>query len=191
MTKKKKYDATHRCIIPDLPGTITPISYDLPPDLGCEEWLSLCYDLAGAIFCMGWKYYHWVVGDILRYGQLHFPDWMKGIDAVLPLLGRKACLKCGNIAGAIAPADRRHQVRFWHHARVASLPQEQQQEVLGLAVKHGWTRDQIREAVEAREATIRPAAATQPATPLPVSCTSRVLAGLRAVVAQVRRRLAA
>ena len=189
MNTTKKYDATHRSIMPGLPGTATEVSYDLPEGMSFDDWLAVCYGLADLMVCIClWKRL-WLVGDLLLYGRRHFPSWMDGLVAFPPLLERKALLKVASFAAKVDPSIRRAEIPFWSYAAIGRLPKSQQEEIIGLAVDFRWSRSKINEVVKALEA-MEHTAEPVVAAPTP-SSLRRVLAGFRAVAGRVRRALAA
>ena len=128
-----------------IPGTFTQTSLTLKPDLTREEWV----EVGNSLRAMERGIQFWV-GDWLAYGEAHY-----GEEAFAELERRdKTLANWATVARKVHPSRRMEDVKFSHHAEVASLPPEEQTEVLKEAKENdytvGQTRDRVREKQQAR-----------------------------------------
>lgn len=85
----------------------------------------------------------WWIGDAMAYGELHY-----GESAFADLERQdKTLANWATVARKVHPSRRREDVRFSHHAEVASLPPEQQTEVLERVSTEDLTVSETRDLV--------------------------------------------
>lgn len=95
-------------------------------------------------------YSGWWLADWLRYGESR-QEWAERLDQAVDVTGlSESRLKHVRAAGAIEPVRRRTTVPFEHHAEVAALEPEEQDELLEEAASHGWNRSELRHNIRAR-----------------------------------------
>lgn len=132
--------------LPDLPGTITALSWSFPPDLSWPEYEKICQSFGAGARGLS-NALQWAVGDLIVYGERKFGE--KVYQALESLGYNERTL--GNLArvAEVFPRARRHTlpVTFAHHAEVAALHPEEQDEWLDKAAKEGWTRAEFRKAL--------------------------------------------
>lgn len=85
----------------------------------------------------------WCLGDWVVYGKTHYPDrYARAVDATG--LDYGTLRNYASVARRVPLSRRRDKLSFQHHAEVASLPADAQEEWLDRAVKRGWSRNQLR-----------------------------------------------
>lgn len=125
-------------LVKPLPGKLTQTSLTLRPGLSLEEWIE-----AGRSLRALERGVQFWVGDWLAYGEAHY-----GEEAFADLERQdKTLANWATVARKIHPSRRREDVRFSHHAEVASLPPEKQTEVLERVKNEDLTVSETRELV--------------------------------------------
>jgi len=106
-----------------------------------EEWKKVGKWLSNASGAV-----HFWIGDWLNYGELKFNETYK---LVMEQTGYEIQTLRNDkyIASRIPTERRRNSLSFDHHAQVASLTAEEQEEMLNLAEEKKLTRDELRKAV--------------------------------------------
>ncbi len=85
----------------------------------------------------------WWIGDWLIFGQKAFPDrYRSAIDATG--FSYQTLRNYAWVAAQFELYRRRDNLSFGHHAEVASLPEEEQEEWLLRAIAHRWSRNELR-----------------------------------------------
>ncbi|WP_320775473.1 LmbU family transcriptional regulator [Streptomyces sp. CRN 30] len=91
----------------------------------------------------------WWLGDWLIYGRREYPDRYRraltesGLDY-------QTLRNYAWVAGKFEPSRRRARLSFQHHAEVAGVPPDEQDEWLARAERDGWSRNELRRQVRAR-----------------------------------------
>ncbi|MGP4028709.1 LmbU family transcriptional regulator [Actinomadura sp. 3N407] len=86
----------------------------------------------------------WWLGDWLVYGETRYPERYK--QAVKETtLDYQTLRNYAWISRKIDKSRRRGTLSFQHHAEVASLPEDEQEEWLDRAEKFGWSRNLLRQ----------------------------------------------
>jgi len=89
----------------------------------------------------------WVVGDWLCYGEARWGDmYAQAIEATG--LATQSLLNCKWVAQRVPASRRREELPWSHHAEVASLEPEEQEDWLSAAQEEGWTRAELRQAIK-------------------------------------------
>jgi hypothetical protein len=89
----------------------------------------------------------WYIGDWLVYGERAYGDLChQGVE----MTGRAAqtLSNCAWVAGHVPPEVRREELSFTHHSFVASLPVEEQAELLSIAESECLTTREFSETVK-------------------------------------------
>ncbi|MCZ9345982.1 LmbU family transcriptional regulator [Streptomyces sp. TRM76130] len=113
----------------------------------------------------------WWLGDWLIYGRREYPDRYRraltesGLDY-------QTLRNYAWVAGKFEPSRRRARLSFQHHAEVAGIPPDKQDEWLARAEREGWSRNELRRRVRARRRDDR--ALQHPLVPLRVPSDRRV-----------------
>ncbi|MDI5980593.1 LmbU family transcriptional regulator [Amycolatopsis magusensis] len=115
----------------------------IPGDVSVDEWREIGNHIIVIANSSAW----WL-GDWLIYGQDHYPDrYKRAVEETS--LDYQTLRNYAWIARRY-PLHRRHaKLSFQHHAELASLPDEQQDEWLSRAEKSGWSRNVLRTKVRA------------------------------------------
>ncbi|RNL86219.1 antibiotic biosynthesis protein [Halostreptopolyspora alba] len=124
----------------------TEVGLQIPDDLTYEDWQRAGCQLSGIVNSSMW----WL-GDWLVYGKNHYGDrYKRGIHEAG--LQYQTLRNYAWVAQRFEMERRRGALSFQHHAEVASLPVEDQDQWLDRAEKLNWTTKQLREAIRlARE----------------------------------------
>lgn len=130
--------------LPALPGA-GPLGLDLPPSLTWEQWAAY-----GATLQVAHRSIMWLLGDWLRYGERRFGEtYVQAVEAT----GRAAqsLMNAKWVAERVEPSRRRAALSWSHHADVAVMEPDAQDELLGWAERSGAKRADLREAVRQRK----------------------------------------
>ena len=90
----------------------------------------------------------WVIGDALNYGEKAYGDDTYLQASTITGLHPATLTTYASICHHIPFSRRRHNIPFTTHAEVAYMTPSEQEHWLKLTAKHGWTRSQLREALE-------------------------------------------
>lgn len=124
-------DQNERIVIDDL-------AMRFPGGVGFDAWSRAGCQLSGVLNSSAW----WL-GDWLVFGKKHFADrYQRGIEKAG--LSYKTLRNYAWVARRFSPERRRPGLTFQHHAEVASLPEEMQDQLLRHAEEEGWTTKQLR-----------------------------------------------
>lgn len=147
-------------------GALTKVSLDLTDTkMPIDRWLALgrfLGDIDGST--------RWWIGDWLIFGEgIYGEESAQGVDDIhgrydeaqrITGLDHGTLMNIRSICARIPRERRRPEVKFWIHAEVAALEPNEQKAWLTKAIKNGWNRAQLREA-------IREAKGGDPADPNP------------------------
>lgn len=90
----------------------------------------------------------WWLGDWLIYGRNTYPSrYREAVESTA--LDYQTLRNYAWVAGRISPGRRRAGLSFQHHAEVAPLPPEQQDEWLARAEAGAWSRNRLRTEIRA------------------------------------------
>jgi len=90
----------------------------------------------------------WCLGDWLVYGQQRYTDrYRTAIDAIG--LDYQTLRNYASVARRVDLPRRRSTLSFQHHAEVAALPDLEQEAWLSRAEEGGWSRNQLRQHLQA------------------------------------------
>lgn len=125
-------------------AVVTPTSLTLDnPDLPWEKYVDL-----GAFVGEVNKACAWWGGDLVVFGEAVYGEQVANIDEVLGLAPQTIANRA-SVARHIPPSKRRPELAFGTHAEVAYLEPKERDRWLALAVKNGWKRSDLREAMRA------------------------------------------
>ncbi|WP_329956173.1 LmbU family transcriptional regulator [Catenulispora pinistramenti] len=117
---------------------VTKVGLGLPPVLDYNIW-----EQAGIKIARIADSSAWCLGDWLIYGQNRFPDrYRRTISAAG--LDYQTLRNYAWVARKFEMARRRVKLSFQHHAEVAALTMEDQDQWLAAAEQHGWSRNDLR-----------------------------------------------
>jgi hypothetical protein len=137
----------------------TRVGLRIPSALPFDSW-----QLAGAQIARVVNSSAWCLGDWLVYGQERYADrYRTAIEAVG--LDYQTLRNYAWVTRRFDFPRRRQQLTFQHHAEVASLAVQLQDEWLDRAERKGWSRNELRLAV--RDARQRVSSSTAASTLLP------------------------
>jgi hypothetical protein len=115
----------------------------IPNNVSIEDWK----EIGNRIFVLSNSSVWWL-GDWLVYGQEHYPNrYRRAIEETS--LDYQTLRNYAWIAKRYPLHRRRAKLSFQHHAELASLPDEQQDEWLSRAEKFGWSRNMLRNKLKA------------------------------------------
>lgn len=127
---------------------VTRVGLRFPAAVSFDEW-----EQAGAKIARVADSSMWCLGDWLVYGQEEYSDrYQRAINAIG--LDYQTLRNYAWIARKFDPIRRRPGLSFQHHAEVAALPEEQQDEWLDLAEQNSWSRNQLRIKVRAHRGAL-------------------------------------
>lgn len=134
-----------------IPGEITGKALRLQEGLAPEQWLETIETLGQ------WhESVPFLIGDCLAFGQRHFAKKHAAlVDGAIAQL--EARFSAETVRGWIYTSkridgSRRHEaLGFAYHREVAPLPPPLQDELLDMAEREGWKRQQLREEVDRRK----------------------------------------
>ncbi|MBI3937165.1 MAG: hypothetical protein HY323_09325 [Betaproteobacteria bacterium] len=133
--------------LPPLPGTLRATSWTLPTKLSYGEYERLCRSFGGGARGLS-NMLQWAAGDLICYGERLYGE--KTYHA-LEFLGfdERTLSNYARVASVFPLARRRAlPLTHAHHAEVAALHPEEQDEWLDKAAKEGWTRAELRRAMK-------------------------------------------
>lgn len=120
---------------------MTTVGLRIPTNLSYEDWERAGRKLSVIVDSSAW----WL-GDWLVYGKKHYTDRYK--QAIQTVGLRYQTLRnYAWVAGRFDLARRRSALTFQHHAEVASLPLDVQNELLDRAERGAWTTKQLRASI--------------------------------------------
>jgi hypothetical protein len=118
-----------------------------------EEWL---VPLQFVLWCQ--RASPWWIGDMLNAGDARLGEAFS--QACEGLVSAEMLQRYESVARRVPPRNRRAALSWSAHAAVARLPHDQQQRMLALAEKHGWSSTELRIRVRSslRGETVEPTA---------------------------------
>ena len=116
----------------------TPVGLRLPASLSFERWQALGRQIGSITNASSW----WL-GDWAFYGEGSYGAKYKQAIEVTGL-DHQTLRNYAWVAGRFDLSRRRDNLSFAHHAEVAALPDEEQDEWLGLAERSRWSRNELR-----------------------------------------------
>lgn len=133
-----------------LPGQLSKTGWELPADMPFEVW------------CKGGEFLSrvdsgrlWWVGDWSNYGESRYGE--SHAEAIaLTGLDYGTVRNCKYVAGQIELSRRRDNLTWSHHAEVAPLDPDEQDEWLTRADENHWTRQQLREWIKGAKSLPEP-----------------------------------
>ncbi|WP_205669380.1 LmbU family transcriptional regulator [Amycolatopsis suaedae] len=118
-------------------------SLSLPPSIPMDEWSQIGRQIHAISDSSAW----WL-GDWLIYGQSQYPDrYKRAIEETS--LDYQTLRNYAWVARQFPVTRRRSSLSFQHHAELASLSEEAQDEWLDRTEKFGWSRNELRNRVRA------------------------------------------
>lgn len=127
--------------LPALPGAVSAVSLELPPDLSFDHWLSI-----GQTLRQMERSVLWWIGDWLRFGERRYGEtYAQALEATDYSYQTIADAKW--LAEKFEFSRRRENLSWSHHREVAALPDQQQDTLLDEAAAGGWSRSDLRLAV--------------------------------------------
>ncbi|SBV04596.1 hypothetical protein YW5DRAFT_02560 [Streptomyces sp. Ncost-T6T-1] len=129
----------------------TNVGLHIPAGLAFEEWERAGRQLSGLLNSSSW----WL-GDWLVYGKDHYADrYERGIRAAG--LQYQTLRNYAWVSRRFEQHRRRSALSFQHHAELASLPVEEQENWLDRAERMKWSTKQLRNAIRAQRDGTSPA----------------------------------
>ncbi|MFE1171172.1 LmbU family transcriptional regulator [Streptomyces sp. NPDC058773] len=114
------------------------VALSMPSGMTIEEWRNLGRQIHVISDSSAW----WL-GDWLIFGQSQYPNRYKQAIAETAL-DYQTLRNYAWVARRFTPDRRRAKLSFQHHAEVTSLPEAEQDNWLGQAELHGWSRNELR-----------------------------------------------
>jgi hypothetical protein len=123
---------------------VRTVGVALPPDLDLERWHAIGTNLS----CFG-RAIPWWVGDWWAFGEHRYgarremtedPGWQGP--------AYRTCANSAAVCRAFEISRRREALSFSHHEAVAALPTAEQDRLLDLAEREGWSRQRLRHAIK-------------------------------------------
>jgi hypothetical protein len=103
----------------------------------------------------------WWLGDWLIYGQTTYPDrYKQAIEETG--LDYQTLRNYAWVARRFSPDRRRDTLSFQHHAELASLPADEQDDWMDRAEKHRWSRNELRNQLKTTRRAVQIGSATSP-----------------------------
>ena len=128
-----------------IPGKLATTALILEEGLTIEQWMA-----AGESLKVLESAVPWWVGDWLRYGEEKFGEMysqaLREVDR-----SKQTMMNWAWVAGKFDPSRRRENLSFSHHAEVAGLEEDQQDEWLDRAEQEDWSKTRLREEIRGDE----------------------------------------
>lgn len=122
---------------------VTPVGLRFPETMSYTDW-----ERAGRRLANISNSFMWCLGDWVAYGLDKYTDrYYHAIQAVG--LDYKTLRNYTWVARRFKWSRRRADLSFQHHAEVAALPPDEQDDWLDRAARHQWSRNQLREHLRA------------------------------------------
>jgi len=116
----------------------TRVGLRLPARVSFERWKALGREIGSVATASSW----WL-GDWACYGEGRYGEKYKQAIAVTGF-DHQTLRNYAWVAGRFDVSRRRDKLSFAHHAEVAALSEEEQDEWLDLAERSGWSRNELR-----------------------------------------------
>jgi hypothetical protein len=121
----------------------TKVGLRFPAEVTFESWQRAGVQISRIV-----DSFAWCLGDWLVYGQRRYTDrYRTAVDAIG--LDYQTLRNYASVAKRVELARRRSTLSFQHHAEVAALPAADQETWLGRAEDGGWSRNQLRQHLQA------------------------------------------
>jgi hypothetical protein len=121
----------------------TKVGLRFPPEVTFDSWQRAGVQISRIV-----DSFAWCLGDWLVYGQQRYTDrYRKAVDAIG--LDYQTLRNYASVARRVDLPRRRSALSFQHHAEVAALPDAEQEIWLGRAEEGGWSRNQLRQHLQA------------------------------------------
>jgi hypothetical protein len=139
--------------VPDLLSTLrrlgaaTETSLSLPADITYER-----YEALGVALSRAQDTVTWLIADWINFGHRVFGE-KYAQAAEETKLRPETLMNYASVANRVPAERRRPELKFGHHAEVASLPPDEQVEWLDRAVVNDWRRDDLRSHLRPKELT--------------------------------------
>jgi len=133
---------TRNAAVSEMPGVLSATGWRPPEAMGFDAWLRV-----GHTFKLMEQSVLWWVGDWLVFGEMRYGEtYAQAVDAT----GREyqTIANAKYVAGRIEFSRRRENLSWSHHAEVASLDPEEQDEWLATAENHNWSQRELRRALK-------------------------------------------
>ncbi|GAA0247621.1 hypothetical protein GCM10010492_54160 [Saccharothrix mutabilis subsp. mutabilis] len=127
---------------------MTRVGLHIPSNLSFDDWERAGHQLAGIVDSSAWS-----LGDWLVYGADHYADRYQRVLKTVGL-SYKTLRNYSWVSRRFPLERRRSRLSFQHHAEVASLPDEEQDEWLTRSEEGGWSTKQLRARVHDDRRTI-------------------------------------
>jgi hypothetical protein len=126
-----------------LPGAITTTGLELREGLAPDQWQQVGTTLAA----IG-RAHQWWLGDWLNYGERAYGEtYTEAVKATG--LDPGTLSDIAGVARRIEMPRRRGNLSFAHHREVSKLPPSEQDRWLAHAEQQGWTRNELRDELQA------------------------------------------
>lgn len=121
----------------------TKVGLRFPANVSFDSWQRAGVKISGVV-----DSFAWCLGDWLVFGQRRYTDrYRQAVDAVG--LDYQTLRNYASVARRVDLPRRRSTLSFQHHAEVAALPDEEQEDWLSRAEQGGWSRNQLRQHLQA------------------------------------------
>jgi hypothetical protein len=121
----------------------TEVGLRFPAEVTFESWQRAGVQISRIV-----DSFAWCLGDWLVYGQRRYTDrYRTAADAIG--LDYQTLRNYASVARRVDLARRRSTLSFQHHAEVAALPAADQEAWLRRAEEGGWSRNQLRQHLQA------------------------------------------
>jgi hypothetical protein len=146
----------------------TPVGLSFHSEVTFEAWVR-----AGTHISRIMSSSAWYLGDWVVFGQDKYENrYRRAVDAAG--LDYQTLRNYAWVARSFTPTRRRPGLSFQHHAEVASLPAQEQDEWLDKAERHGWSRNQLRKNLrESRNRVVKIARSPMPTVYVPEEIVER------------------
>jgi hypothetical protein len=125
-------------------ATTTPTSLELPAS-GKLSWEA--YEQLGVFLGALTRALPFWIGDFLLYGEEVFGEEYAQVEASLQLRPQTLA-NYRSVAFHVPPSRRKKGLSYGVHEAVAYLPPRERDEMLSLALKQGWKREDVRYAMQ-------------------------------------------
>lgn len=145
------------------------LGLDLADKLSFDEW-----ERIGQRLVQAHKATPWMLGDWLLYGEFTYGSrYAAAADACG--LERQTLRVFAMVSGHFHPERRRAKLSFDHHRAVVPLGIADQERLLDAAERLGWTRDELRGAVNDERRQLADDASTRTLEPVTVPAAERAV----------------
>jgi hypothetical protein len=128
---------------PDNQILTTKVGLQFPANVSFDSWQRAGVQIARIV-----DSFAWCLGDWLVYGQRRYADRYKQAVAAVGL-DYQTLRNYASVARRVDHPRRRSTLSFQHHAEVAALSDAEQETWLSRAEQGGWSRNQLRQHLQA------------------------------------------